>query len=259
MGSRSQNNAGIGNSEGEADGPAPRAEGALDRQPAKACQALNRVWIVAYNTQALVGAAYQPRCGQWSCPYCADLNRDEWAYVGTFGALNLPSHAPQLQFVTITSRGYVSAVQSIAIFKTAWPKLIRRIAYRQDSKPEYLLIPEHHKSGKLHAHFLITSVYHSQHWWHDQAFLTGLGYQAKAKPVRDPVEAGHYVTKELTKQLTGRPWPRSFRRVRHSQGWPMPPQKENTPDWEFEVAQNEGQKNWIVALLRDEGYTIKAD
>lgn len=222
-----------------------------------ACETKNRPYIIAYNTQVLSGFVYQPRCGKWTCPYCADLNRDDWSQTAVYGMTHFPPESPTLKFVTITSRGYISPARSLVIFKVAWPKLIKRIAYNQSTKPEYMLIPEHHKSGVLHAHFLITADHHSNHWWHDQAFYSGMGYQAKEKNVRDPVEAGHYVAKELTKQLFGKPWPRGFRRVRLSLLWPRPPQGERLPNWEYETEMSEGRKNWTVALLRDEGYTIR--
>jgi hypothetical protein len=170
---------------------------------------------------------------------------------------HLPVDLPALKFITVTSRGYVSAIRSLLIFKVAWPKLIRRVAYRQDSKPEYMLVPEHHQSGKLHAHFLITAEHHSNHDWHDMAYKSGLGYMAKELPVRDPIEAGHYVAKELSKQLAGRSWPTRFRRVRLSLKWPRPPEHETPPAWEYETCLSLGAKNWEVALLRDEGYSIR--
>jgi hypothetical protein len=222
-----------------------------------ACTAKGRPFVIAYNVVDATGFVYQPRCGKWSCPYCAELNRDDWAYCGVYAMSHLPPHLPDLRFVTITSRGYVSAAKSLLIFKVAWPRLIHRIAYYQETKPEYLLIPEHHKNGKLHAHFLITSDHHSDHWWHDQAFHSGMGYQAKELPVYTPHQAGGYITKELTKQLRGKIWPKSFRRVRVSLLWPKPPSGEKPPNWEFEVALTLGRKNWEVGLLRDEGYTIR--
>jgi hypothetical protein len=222
-----------------------------------ACQAKGRPFVIAYNVVDLSGFVYQPRCGKWNCPYCANLNRDEWAYTGVYGMTHLPPDNPPLKFVTITSRGYVSPAQSLIVFKLAWPRLIHRIAYHQDLRPQYLLIPEHHKSGRLHAHMMISSVHHSDHWWHDQAFASGMGFQATEKPVRDPANAGNYVTKELTKQLRGKAWPKGFRRVRLSLLWPRPPEKEPPPNWEYETEISEGRKNWTVALLRDEGYTIR--
>jgi hypothetical protein len=221
------------------------------------CAGAKRPYVVAYNTQELQGFVYQPRCGKWNCPYCAQANKEQWVYTAIYGMESLPSGLPALKFVTITSRGYVSAAKSLLIFKLAWPRLIRRIAYRQDTKPEYMLVPEHHKSGKLHAHFLITSEHHSDHDWHDYAYRSGLGYQAKERLVRDPSQAGHYISKEVTKQLRGQAWPDKFRRVRLSESWPRPPQGDFLPTWEFETCMTLGLKNWQVALLRDEGYFVK--
>lgn len=232
----------------------------MDSQPTQekvSCTGKGRPFVIAYNTQDLQGFVYQPRCGKWECPYCAELNRDEWSYVGIYAMTHFPPGTAPLKFVTITSRGYVSPAKSLVVFRVAWPKLIARVAYNQRVKPEYMLIPEHHKSGVLHAHILITSEHHSDHWWHDMAYRSGMGYIAKEKLVRDPVEAGHYVTKELTKQLKGRKWPKGFRRVRLSLLWPRPPEGGHLPNWEYETEVSEGRKNWTVALLRDEGYTIR--
>jgi len=218
------------------------------------CTATYRVWIVAECERSKQAVAYQPRCGKWSCAHCAGLNKDEWAEIAIYGINNLSADLPEPQFVTITSRGYVTPQKSLAIFKTSWPKLIRRIVYAQDEKPEYLLVPEHHKNGKLHAHILITAN-HSVHWWHDAAFKSGMGFMADTKPIESPERAGQYIHKELTKQLAGRSWPRNFRRVRKSQKWPLPPVSDH-PGWESEVFKKEGDKNWQVHLLRDLGYQV---
>lgn len=218
------------------------------------CSAKYRVWIVAENERLKQAVAYQPRCGKWSCPHCAALNKDEWAEIAIYGVNNLSAVLPEPQFVTITSRGYVTPQRSLAIFKTSWPKLIRRIAYAQEEKPEYLLVPEHHKSGVLHAHILITAN-HSQHWWHDQSWRSGMGYQAKTEPINDPARAGQYIHKELTKQLAGKSWPTNFRRVRKSQNWPIPKDHERI-GWESGVFKTEGEKNWQVHLLRDLGFEV---
>jgi len=220
------------------------------------CIKPHRPYIVASHKDWLTGYVFRPRCGSWACPYCADLNRDEYAWRAIWGARHLSPHLPPLQFVTVTHRGYVSNAKAIIIFRLSWPKLIRRITYAQDQKPEYMLVPEHHKSGKMHAHFIITAVPHSQHWYHDQAFFSGLGYMARVKEVESPEKAGWYIHKELTKQLEGKKWPKEFRRVRLSRGWPLPEKHEYADQWEFEVCRDEGQKNWQVALLRDLGYAI---
>jgi len=218
------------------------------------CIATYRVWIVAENERLKQAIAYQPRCGKWSCPHCASLNKDEWSEIAIYGVCNLAPTLPEPQFVTITSRGYVTPLRSLVIFKTSWPKLIRRIAYAQEEKPEYLLVPEHHQSGKLHAHILITAN-HSNHWWHDQAYESGMGYMADSRPVDDPAKAGQYIHKELTKQLAGKTWPANFRRVRKSQHWPLAEDKKPA-GWESEVFKQEGDKNWQVHLLRDLGYEV---
>jgi hypothetical protein len=218
------------------------------------CTATYRVWIVAECERLKQAVAYQPRCGKWSCPHCASLNKDEWSEIAIYGVCNLAPTLSEPQFVTITSRGYVTPARSLVIFKTAWPKLIRRIRYAQDEKPEYLLVPEHHKSGVLHAHILITAN-HSQHWWHDQAFASGMGFKAHTEPIYDPVLAGQYIHKELTKQMAGKSWPANFRRVRKSENWPLPKEQDRT-GWEYEVFKKEGDKNWQVHLLRDLGYEV---
>lgn len=230
----------------------------MDVQSEKAqCAAPVRPYVIAYNEDYLQGFVYRVRCGKWSCEYCADLNKSEWAYTAIWGMENLSPDLPSLKFVTVTHRDYVSREKALVLFKTAWPKLIRRVTYAQEQKPEYLLVPERHKSGKMHAHFLITSEHHPDHWWHDQAFKSGLGYQAKELPVSGPAQAGWYVSKELTKQLKGQSWPKNFRRVRLSLLWPRPPDVEKIPGWVYETYMREGEKNWNVALLRDEGYFIR--
>jgi len=222
----------------------------------RTCETPQRPYVVASNETYLLGHVFQPRCGKWSCDYCAEMNVLDWAWIASYGASALPDDAVPLRFVTITNRGYVSNARSILIFKSAWPKLIRKVRYKLKAKPEYFLIPEHTKVGKLHAHFLITAQF-SDHWWHDNAFAAGLGYQAKSKEVYGPLQAGQYVTKELTKQLQGRGWPVGFRRVRTSQTWPRPPAVERWPGWDFKICLNEGDKNWEVFELRDAGFSVR--
>jgi hypothetical protein len=219
------------------------------------CTTPRRTWIGAENADLQKAVFYQPRCKLWSCPFCAEANKAWWIAVGVHGGELLLSSERKLQFTTTTARRYLNAAQSVFVFRIAWPKLIRRVKYKLGYTPQYMLIPEHTKRGILHAHFIIEANL-SKRFWKDKAFYSGMGYIAHQRKVLSAWQVGEYIGKHLDKQLSGQAWPKGFRRVRTSQGWPELPPPDHLPGWEYLPFRDLGAMNWEIHYLRDQGYQV---
>lgn len=222
---------------------------------ADVCVTKNRPFLIAEHEQNKVAVIYQPRCKRWDCPYCAARNAAFWTARAIHGSKELSSMGYELAFVTVTSRPRLTPERSIEIFSQAWPRLRDRIKKVNGKKYEYLLVPEKHKSGVLHAH-LITTAFFTKRWLKDNAYAAGLGYIADRQRLEKPEQAGGYVSKYLAKSLPGEQWPKGFRRVRTSQGWPELPEAEKLPGWEYDAVMSEGQAMWEYHLLIDLGYRV---
>lgn len=173
-----------------------------------------------------------------------------WAFRAAYGLEVLQTG---LDFVTLTSHEKLTPARSIEVFGHAWNSLNRRIA--RQGKAEYLLVPEQHKSGKLHIHMLTTAKLRKK-WWKDNARSCGLGYQVEVEEISDPGKAAGYTLKYVTKGLESQAWPRSFRRVRTSRGWPQPPESALLDGWVFKVLPKSTQLDDEVELLRAAGFRV---
>jgi hypothetical protein len=232
---------------------------ALDTEPQKhdelyECSTPNRPYVLAINRKQETVLVYQPRCKRWDCPYCAKRNVGIWQYVGVYGTEKLQeNHA--VTFITITCRGYHTPAETLAALGN-WPKLRKRIAYTH-GETEYVLMPERHKNGRVHAHGIIaTERPIKKRWLKDNAYAAGFGYMATADRVKNPMAVIGYVSKYMSKQLEFANWPKGFRRVRKSQGWPMPPKSE-VPGWEYEAYTTLGDTSWNCHLWEDMGFQIQ--
>jgi hypothetical protein len=58
-----------------------------------------------------------------------------------------------------------------------------------------------------------------------------LGYQAKAQPILEATHFGGYVGKYLGKALVSMRYPKYFRRVNTSRGWPKPAEVNSPYVW----------------------------
>lgn len=184
------------------------------------CQTKNRPFVFSSRENGDV-VVFKPNCGLWSCEFCGAQRAHLWFLHAWRGATVYKEAGKPLQFVTITVRGgtWRSQEASIRAFSASWPKLRKRATYEQKSELDYIAIAEAHKNGVMHLHILATSEL-KKRWWKDNAFLTGMGYQADVSPVDSAARAAHYVTKYCTKAIGAQLWPKGFRRVRTSQNWP---------------------------------------
>lgn len=205
------------------------------------------------NKTALV---FMPNCGLWSCPYCAELKRQDWMLTAWSGAQKLAEKGHELQFVTITTRGGAGRTRDKAFYalRAGWPKLRKRAQYLVEDFG-YIMIPEQHKNGIVHAHLIAIGSL-SKRWWKDNAYEVGLGYMADAQAMADPVEASAYVSKYLGKQLSGMSWPQGFRRIRTTANWPRLAEQVPPEQYNYEVFKSKGALWYNIYFLRDCGYTV---
>lgn len=186
---------------------------------------------------------FRPRCKQWSCPYCAEVNSSYWTWVATHGSKTLYNEQQALSFVTLTSHEALSQEAALNVLPSAWDKLRRRLNHIQPSMP-YFMVPEPHKSGKVHAHAIVSCDL-PKRWWKDNARSCGFGYQNDAQEVVSVGGVSSYVNKYLTKTLQNSNFGKNFRRVRKSQNWPKLPEKLLPNNWK------------VYPLARD--YALSAD
>lgn len=222
------------------------------------CERPLNITLVGVNKEQKKALFFHPRCKQWDCEYCQELNRDWWVWVGMRGASLLLSEGIEMSFITLTSRAYSTPNKSIHFMKQNWPKLVRRAKYHTEKKAgqkwAYMLIPERTKAGILHAH-LIACTTLSSHWWHDNGYATGFGFSNEAEPIDHAGGAAKYISKYLGKDMLHTGWPKGFRRVRTSRNWPKP-DRLSLPGWEW--SKHSDESAWFeYYLLKDYGYDVK--
>jgi len=211
------------------------------------CQNTKNITVVGRNVAEKSAMFFHPRCKQWSCDYCAEINKDYWIHQAARGSILITSEERDLQFVTLTSRKYTTQNSSLYFLKQNWPKLNRRAKYHTEKTTgaiwSYFLVPEHHQSGVAHFHMIAATPLSGAKWWHDTAWQTGFGYIVDVQPMIDAQGASAYVAKYLHKGSGGEVWPKGFMRVRHSRNWPMAKERP-LEGWEWETIADENTV-WI--------------
>ena len=221
------------------------------------CPSPLKITMIGVNRTKNTAIIFHPDCKKWSCPYCSEKNAATWLHQGIRGASILVMDGHQLRLVTVTSRAHASEVQSLYYFKTNFPRLREKMRYHGGKVGretlEYFLIPERHRTGVLHFHMITTSPL-KQRWFKDNAYKSGFGYMAKSDPLKDAIHATSYITKYLTKSIGFDGWPKGFRRVRVSRGWPMSKEAKK-PGWEW--SQHNNKSAWFEKhILNDAGFFI---
>jgi len=173
-------------------------------------------------------------CDQWSCTECADRMAERWGLRATLGCNQIIKSGKRLDFVTITSHEKLpNFIATEAVWQTAWNALYCAIK-RVCGDFTYMIVPEKHKSGRMHVHALWNAEV-SQRWLKDNARKRGLGYQCKVVPVDHTGHCAKYVIKYIGKDL-GADCPPHFRRVRVSHNWadiPQPTTADTNLRWEY--------------------------
>ena len=208
---------------------------------------------------------YQPRCKMWSCPSCAGINKLLWqAKIGSGYDYYSGQGITDWRFITITAHAKnKTAQQCLYVFPKAWAKLSARMR-RKYKGMKYVILPEHHKNGRVHWH-MIASHGIEHRWLKDNAANCGLGFMSESKEVEDNIRAIMYVSKYIGKSLIDQEWPENLRRIRTSQKWPeLLPDENYEPlelDWSYlhqypeeglpylayEIEQGTGQKVKIIS------------
>lgn len=173
-------------------------------------------------------------CDSWACEDCRQRMAERWAFRAAFGADAILRRGERLDFVTITSHEKLPDFAATErVWRSAWAALYAALK-RVKPDLEYMIVPEKHKSGRMHVHALWNAGV-SQRWLKNNARKRGLGYQCKVVNIDGARGAQKYVVKYVGKDL-GSDVPPHFRRVRVSSGWADIPEPD-TPlaalRWEY--------------------------
>lgn len=219
------------------------------------CKTPNRPWMVAQNANTKMAIFFQPTCKLWSCSYCSRINANRWILRGFLGTQALLDAGHHADMVTVTSHENLSAEASFRVLPLAWPKLYRRYkrAVSSDDPKAFIAVPERQpKSGKAHAHLIITGGL-SKRWWKDNARECGLGYQSDVKDAN--LGAAGYLAKYLGKTLEEK-WPKNKRRVNTSRNWPALPELPPKLGWSFRTMATDLKLTPVLGDLTHDGYTV---
>ena len=167
----------------------------------------------------------------------------------------MTANGQSLSFLTLTSHEQLTVTGSLKVWPKAWKKLRQRANYKLHGF-QYILIPERHKSGKLHIHALETGNF-GQKWWKDNGRECGLGYIANEGTARTAGGAAMYVTKYLTKSLESTVWPKGLRRIRTTRSWPQLPTPEPLPDWQWQIIPQNVQVSDLIGGKMAQGWIVE--
>lgn len=163
---------------------------------------------------------YLVRCKSWYCGSCGHRNKLEWIAKIAEGIDHyIQNGIEDWMFCTVTSHPKLNTrSQCLYVEPKAWDKLRNRIKYYH-GKVRYVYMPELHKNGRVHWHFLMSGGIPVS-WWKKHAPSCGFGYMFDSQEILDGRNSVLYVTKELGKSLDIVKWPRKLRRIRTNQKWP---------------------------------------
>lgn len=167
------------------------------------------------------------RCGQWSCEYCAQKNRDIWtAHLLT----RLPEISDYWWFITLTAHEHLrSAAASLKNIRDNLDKLFKRLR-RIFKHVHYVRVYEKHPTSEArHAHLVVCGLspflvventrsgdtsfipllqrqkragtWSLKTWFKKTARVLGMGYQVDCQKIAVAGDAIRYVTKYLTKSF----------------------------------------------------------
>lgn len=218
------------------------------------CETPGRPYLIGVNSGEKRAVLFQPRCKLWSCPICGQTNKARWTIRAYQGVKVLIERGKEVDFLTLTSHERLDPIGTIIVFKHAWDQLNKRIR-RAVPNYSYLLVPEQHKDGRLHAHLIETSGL-PKRWFKDNARECGLGYEVDVDTIRSPEGGAFYVAKYLGKQLEAQQWPKGFRHVRTSRDFPPLPALEKLEGWEWRPLKKNESLEEIEARYCEAGFHI---
>jgi len=173
-------------------------------------------------------------CDSWKCEECALRMGDNWGLRAEMGTRALFNQGDHVDFITITSHEKLPDFEATeTVWRSAWGALYNALK-RKNNALAYLMIPERHKSGRMHVHGIWNAGV-TKRWLKDNARKRGLGYQCEIVHISTERYASKYIAKYLGKNLCA-DYPARFRRVRCSNNW-VHLREPNTPDnelqWEY--------------------------
>jgi len=195
------------------------------------------------------------RCESWNCDECRKWMAEKWALRAEIGARQILNSGDRLDFVTITSHERLHSFEATEqVWRHAWAMLYNALK-REKPTLEYMIVPEKHKSGRMHVHALWNAGV-SQRWLKNNARKRGLGYECKVVHVDSSGHAQKYVVKYVGKDL-GADVPTHFRRVRVSQKWARVPEPDsNTSGLRWEHVGTNGALSLVYQECQHKGVTL---
>jgi len=218
------------------------------------CISRGRPMMKATHHEGKRAVIFRPRCKLWSCPTCATINANRWVAVALNGSNVLIGQGAVLDFFTITSHERLSPEATVRVFPASWNKLRMRLEYAGNG-PEWFVVPEQHKDGRLHLHGIVSARL-GKRWWKDNARAVGMGYMSDAQEVKSVGGVAGYVSKYLTKTLQFSNWGKGFRRVRSTQGWPKLPDLPEPDGWNFSLLARDAVLQDEINRLLDANYIV---
>lgn len=232
----------------------PRKKGKVQNDRKLYDECLNNAPYFAYQIEGQRWGVVQGCCNDWNCPRCGQQRaREEYGRIVS-GARELAKTC-SLFFLTITCRGLEVSVEDAENNYLQWTnRLLTRLraaTKRAGGRWEYASVTERQKRQHPHSHFITTfcppdailvkkgepkffytsgETFPAKHTTLQSEMVEractecGLGRQYDLSRV-ESVEAGsRYVSKYLFKEtIFSDKWPKGWRRVRYSQGWPKLP------------------------------------
>ena len=185
------------------------------------CQTEVRPVLKAFDMESKTIYLYMVKCKSWYCPHCGHVNKLSWVAKVSQGIdTYYEQGVKDWMFCTVTASSKLKTQGSrLWVEPKAWKKLWSRIHYHHGAV-KYVYIPEIGKRGRVHWHMIMSGGIPVK-WWKRHAPRSGFGYMFDSQPIRDGRNSVLYVTKELSKGLAMTKWPRSLRRIRTSQKWPI--------------------------------------
>lgn len=213
--------------------------------PTSECVTENRPYMGGFNHLDKTIVVYRPDCKMWSCPYCAS-RRKAYLAIKTYHGHRFykanaiaDGHNPEWSFMTVTSHEDLTTFDAtIAVWPKVWRKLkerIRRKHNKRSAEPlRYVYLPELHKDGRLHGHF-VSNAKITENELKDDTRKCGGGFICEVDSIDDSEHAAWYVTKYIHKTLGVYQWPRNFRRIRFTNKWPDPPNADDFNQIDLDV------------------------
>lgn len=225
----------------------------------KPCTKTNTPHLTGINQNEHKAILVKTACKMWDCETCAYRNARLWIAKIINGVNKIGG---EWSFVTITASKFHRGLASVKNLRAGWKLLYNRILATNGKKASnlyYCKVWEQHKDGSFHLHILC-NWYLPKRWYKDNAFRTGMGYQADSHTVDNAGQVAGYIAKYTLKNSSvarsGILMPKGLRRVETSHKWPVLPKIDtSTFEWIFEASR--ASQLHRAGVLEWQGYEIK--